>query len=105
MAQIEYLDKMTELTQTLLDRQKPLCTSFVHFVGHIMSKKDSNEEVQSFANCLQSLLNEIMLQADVYDLQANQLRLTQVQKPVSAVISSATPTGGRLQSATSNKRR
>jgi hypothetical protein len=49
---------------------KPLCTELVYFVGHLMSKKDKSGEVQQFANCLKSLLHEILLQADVYELQA-----------------------------------
>lgn len=33
-----------------------------------MSKNDKNDEVQSFANCLKSLLHETLLQADVFEL-------------------------------------
>lgn len=75
-----------------LSYQKPLCTKLAHFVGQIMSKKDKTSQVQSLGRGVTSIFDEILLQIGVFDVQANQLRVTNVQRPYTAAAASG---GGR----------
>lgn len=64
----------------MLQRMKPLCSHFVFFVQHIAAERDKNQEVQQLADCIKSLLHEVLQQAQVFQIQAKQHRVTALPK-------------------------